>query len=1370
MVLIPIRLRQKQLKSELDTGVQAPVSSSPKAGRKRGGKRAKRTLKQTRHTRLLMEGVALVLAMGGMFAGYLAWRLSIGTVSIVIATPLVEDALARLVGGPTKIGTLRLGWDPVERDFVVLAGQITARTDKRTSPLRLGQVDMALDAPSLLAGRAVVKQARLSGVEAVLVIDQQGRTAFGFGTAQQVLALPRVLGQEGALAHMIQATRKALDPTGQAGRVAQVVLRNAQLQVIDPDSGERLVLQGAQAGLYRNEVGIITFHASGKVSNSPSSINIALAAPPDPQGTLSVIANVNQIRIAQIPRSLRQGQMEKLVSWTSPLGGRALGHLTPNGKVIDVAGRIEVGAGQVAGFVLDRAKGQFSWQSKSGIIRLENASVSGNHIRGEGLQAIVFPLDSASRRIDLDAKSFAIEDMTLGGLMGTQVKGRLNLSSQSRLQTAQLSAKSLGVSATDTRTLTLLDARLTLSSEGAYGQNERSTVDGLLAGGFVKGNVRAAGVALADRGGSLGSGDRVALDFGKQGAGTGWQGSASLANLNLVGRGASWPQTQVRGLSVRLDGLGIPSQTVFNLDVESLRTRQIVGRGLGLSGSNVRVAVRSSRAGAWALENFSADALGVVTPILGMVSGPLRASGTFSKLGLQDAEIQTSILSLSNPAQVPRPFVATDVSFDGDILSRKVTFREAQFRHRGIDVEGSGEVALAPRGSAKVYLDARIDGEINVETLLSAWPRGFLRETRNAIAQVVRTGIATTDKLTLRVPPGLLHGQMGGPDMIALDFDVREGTVQYLPGMTALTNVSGRARLRGNSFRVDVDRGNLDGLVLNQGYFAIPQFAPKEALAVVQATVTGSVARMASEADREPLRIFSNVQFDPARLAGEGSLDLDLSLPLSDRLKPDEVNVRARGHFEQASLKDAFAGLEATDGAVDLDVAGQRVTVAGKARLAGNTFDFVWKNQIEPSNEKANLQEGSQLLANGLVDLASLNQMGIDVSAYATGPVQLSVDVQSQSSKLVQADVLADVQPASIQLQGSSWSKPAGEPGSAKARIVGQPGLGWQVNGLEFETKGASIRGQMALSDQLDLKVADFPQIRIENVADIGFKLSQEKGALDLAVIGEYLDLNPFRSRVDVTEHAANLLKQPMRVTAQIKRVATGPISSLADMEATIVRDEAGWRSMRITGQAEAGPTEIEMKPQADGRRTIVGTLSDVGFFARLMYPAAPLSGGTGVIQGELPIVGAKSEGNLSLEVKNISFLQGNQIPIAFDLVRLPMSVSGGLLSLRDGKADGAAYTVKAEGYVDFEAGQMDLRGVATPGGLNRVLGEVPLIGGLLGGGKDEGLVGLTFSAQGSLANPKLRTNPISALAPGFLRKLFETQAPNEPPKALQTP
>jgi len=268
-------------------------------------KRTKKPLSQTRHSRFWMESATVALALSGLFAGYLAWRLSIGTVSISATTPFVEDSLSRLVGGQTKIGSLRLGWDQEARDFVVLASKVTARTDQRTSPLRLGQVDLKLDAPSLLIGRAVVKQAQLSGVEAVLVVDRQGRTAFGFGSAEEVLALPRVKGEDGGLARILKATRNALDPKGQAGRVAQVVLTDARLQMIDPDSGQRLILEKARAGLFRSAAGIITLQASGKVEKSNSSMNVAIAAPPAANGALALVAELQDMRFAQLPLSLR---------------------------------------------------------------------------------------------------------------------------------------------------------------------------------------------------------------------------------------------------------------------------------------------------------------------------------------------------------------------------------------------------------------------------------------------------------------------------------------------------------------------------------------------------------------------------------------------------------------------------------------------------------------------------------------------------------------------------------------------------------------------------------------------------------------------------------------------------------------------------------------------------------------------------------------------------------------------------------------------------------------------------------------------------------------------------------------------------------
>jgi len=43
----------------------------------------------------------------------------------------------------------------------------------------------------------------------------------------------------------------------------------------------------------------------------------------------------------------------------------------------------------------------------------------------------------------------------------------------------------------------------------------------------------------------------------------------------------------------------------------------------------------------------------------------------------------------------------------------------------------------------------------------------------------------------------------------------------------------------------------------------------------------------------------------------------------------------------------------------------------------------------------------------------------------------------------------------------------------------------------------------------------------------------------------------------------------------------------------------------------------------------------------------------------------------------------------------------------------------------------------------------------LLGGGRQEGLLGLSYRITGSAANPMLNVNPLSVLAPGFLREIF---------------
>jgi hypothetical protein len=63
--------------------------------------------------------------------------------------------------------------------------------------------------------------------------------------------------------------------------------------------------------------------------------------------------------------------------------------------------------------------------------------------------------------------------------------------------------------------------------------------------------------------------------------------------------------------------------------------------------------------------------------------------------------------------------------------------------------------------------------------------------------------------------------------------------------------------------------------------------------------------------------------------------------------------------------------------------------------------------------------------------------------------------------------------------------------------------------------------------------------------------------------------------------------------------------------------------------------------------------------------------------------------------------------------------------------------------------------------GLNSIISNVPLLGDLLASKKGEGILGVTYSMSGPTDNPAISVNPLSMLAPGILRRLFEGKMPS---------
>jgi hypothetical protein len=107
--------------------------------------------------------------------------------------------------------------------------------------------------------------------------------------------------------------------------------------------------------------------------------------------------------------------------------------------------------------------------------------------------------------------------------------------------------------------------------------------------------------------------------------------------------------------------------------------------------------------------------------------------------------------------------------------------------------------------------------------------------------------------------------------------------------------------------------------------------------------------------------------------------------------------------------------------------------------------------------------------------------------------------------------------------------------------------------------------------------------------------------------------------------------------------------------------------------------------------------------------------------------------------------------------MRLEFTRTPGRITIREGIVKGPAIGATTEGYIDYSQNDVRMRGTFVPFyGINNMFGQIPIFGLFLGGGNNEGLVGLTYEVVGPVGTPVLRVNPISVVAPGMIRKFFE--------------
>jgi hypothetical protein len=122
---------------------------------------------------------------------------------------------------------------------------------------------------------------------------------------------------------------------------------------------------------------------------------------------------------------------------------------------------------------------------------------------------------------------------------------------------------------------------------------------------------------------------------------------------------------------------------------------------------------------------------------------------------------------------------------------------------------------------------------------------------------------------------------------------------------------------------------------------------------------------------------------------------------------------------------------------------------------------------------------------------------------------------------------------------------------------------------------------------------------------------------------------------------------------------------------------------------------------------------------------------------------------------KYVSTLKGEGLQ--FDSLKGVLVVRGSRYELDNIRAHGSSLGWTANGWVDTEQDRLQVDGAVIPAyQANKVLKKIPILGTLLTGPEGRGLIAISYKVGGNVRDPKVSTNPLTALTPGFLRSIWD--------------
>jgi Protein of unknown function len=741
------------------------------------------------------------------------------------------------------------------------------------------------------------------------------------------------------------------------------------------------------------------------------------------------------------------------------------------------------------------------------------------------------------------------------------------------------------------------------------------------------------------------------------------------------------------------------------------------------------------------------------------------------------------------------PLVLDRLSLGGriDPARRRIELTHGDLGGSAADLGFSGTLDYS---TPDLRLVAGLAGtRMSASALKRIWPVFVQTKVRKWVIDNIPGG--TVERLEIATNAPLATLRSGGPpvpdDGISIELISSGVLVRPIKTLPIIRDADLVLHTKGRKVTVTINHGTADfpsgrKLAVANVVFEVPDTFPKDPPARLRFRFDGGVDAVAELIGMDPLREASGLQLDPTTSRGSVVATVSLGLPITHNITQDRLTYGIEADFANFSADHMVRNFKVEAAALHISATPQGISVRGDTRIGGVPASIDYHVPIGGGD--------AEVRAQATLDDSGRGRLGLELNGALGGPVPIKVVGRLGSGDHdTRVTIEADLTQAKIVELLPGWNKPSAKSARASFITTYKPHV-TRFEDIIVEGQGTLVKGTVELNNEDgEITLASFPTFNLADGDKASLKSERTAdGVLKVTMRGEVYDGRGFVK--GSMSNAAPTEKQKTSAPDLDLDIKLGAVAgfngeALRSVDLKLARRAGQIRSFSLSAKLGRDATLLGDLRGGGGHPVIHMETNDAGALCRFTDTYPRIAGGQlwvtmdpptadqGPQEGEInvrhfavrdePALARFASGNPASYESGRRFSPESQ-DVNFSHLRMTFTRAPGKLAIRDGVVWGPSMGATLDGVLDYAHDAVRMRGTFVPlYGLNNMFVHLPLVGPILGG-ENEGLLGVTYEVVGPPHAPELRINPMSTLALGPLRKLFEFRGNDGALGPQQTP